>query len=39
MGRFKDIALTLFKYGFDDIAERLDLPGKKFLEKRLRIGG
>lgn len=33
LGRFKDIILTLFKYGFGDIVERLDLPGKVVLEK------
>ncbi len=32
-GRFKDIIITLFKYGFDDIVERLDLPGKFIIEK------
>lgn len=34
LGRFKDIALILFRYGFGDIVERLDLPGKVFLEKK-----
>lgn len=33
LGRFKDIIVTLFKYGFDDIVERLDLPGKVIIEK------
>ncbi len=33
LGRFKDIILTLFKYGFDDIVGRLDLPGKLVLGK------
>jgi len=33
LGRFKDIILTLFKYGFEDIVERLDLPGKVLIEK------
>ena len=28
LGRFKDILVTLAKYGFDDVAERLQLPGK-----------
>ncbi len=33
LGRFKDITVTLFKYGFDDVVERLDLPGKFIIEK------
>lgn len=33
LGRFKDIIVTLFNYGFDDLVERLDLPGKVFIEK------
>lgn len=33
VGRFKDIVVTLFRYGFDDVVERLDLPGKMILEK------
>jgi len=37
LGRFKDIAFTLFRFGFDDIVERLDFPGKEFFEKRHRI--
>ena len=28
IGRFKDIVFTLFKYGLDDIVDRLDLPGR-----------
>ncbi len=28
IGRFKDIIFTLFKYGLDDIVDRLDLPGR-----------
>jgi hypothetical protein len=35
LGRFKDIVITLFRYGFDDVVERLDLPGK-FLIERIR---
>ncbi len=27
VGRFKDIVVTLVRYGFDDLVERLDLPG------------
>jgi ubiquinone biosynthesis protein len=33
LGRFRQIVLTLFKYGFDDLVKRLDLPGKVFIEK------
>ncbi|HDQ93063.1 MAG TPA: ABC transporter [Synergistetes bacterium] len=35
LGRFKDIIMTLLKYGLDDVVERLDLPGK-FLIERIR---
>lgn len=38
LGRFKDIIVTLFRYGFDDVVERLDLPGKVLLEKIHRVG-
>jgi ubiquinone biosynthesis protein len=33
LGRFRDIVGVLFKYGFDDVAERLQLPGKIFIAK------
>jgi len=33
LGRFKDIVLILLKYGFEDVVERLDLPGKVLIEK------
>jgi ubiquinone biosynthesis protein len=33
LGRFKDITTTLVKYGFGDVVERLDFPGKKLLKK------
>ena len=33
LGRFRDIVAVLFKYGFDDVAERLQLPGKMFVSK------
>ena len=29
--RFKEIAGTLVKYGFDDIVDRLELPGSDYL--------
>jgi len=35
LGRFKDIVATLFRYGFDDIVERLEVPGKTFLKARI----
>ncbi|MCB2184080.1 MAG: hypothetical protein KQH63_18805 [Desulfobulbaceae bacterium] len=34
LGRLKDIAFTLLKFGFDDVVIGLDLPGKKFLGKK-----
>ncbi|MBW1723096.1 MAG: phosphotransferase [Deltaproteobacteria bacterium] len=37
LGRFKDIILTLLKYGLDDVVERLDLPGKVFIERIGRV--
>lgn len=33
LGRFRDIVAVLFKYGFDDIAERLQLPGMTLIKK------
>lgn len=33
LGRFKEIIVTLIRYGFDDIVERLDLPGGTFIKK------
>ncbi|WP_028322141.1 ABC1 kinase family protein [Desulfatiglans anilini] len=36
LGRFKDIVLTLLNYGFVDLVDRLDLPGKKLLPKSSR---
>ena len=38
LGRFTDIILILFKYGFDDVAERLQLPGKILISKA-RVAG
>ena len=35
VGRFKDIAVTLLKYGFDDLVERLEIPGTR-LAKRIQ---
>ena len=31
--RFREIAATLIKYGFDEIVRRLDLPGSDFIRK------
>ncbi len=33
LGRFREIVATLIKYGFDDIVDRLEIPGRKYLEK------
>ena len=35
LGRFRDIVAVLFKYGFDDIAERLQLPGMALINKKV----
>jgi len=37
VGRFKDIIVTLFRYGFDEVIERLNPPGKLLLEKITRV--
>lgn len=36
-GRLTDIALVLVKYGFDDVVERLELPGKLLLQRVSRV--
>ncbi len=33
LSRFREIISTLLKYGFDDIVDRLEIPGRKYLEK------
>jgi len=33
LGRLKEIASVLLKYGFDDVVERLDIPGKELLKR------
>lgn len=33
IGRFKDILFTLFKYGLDDVVDRLDLPGRQLFAR------
>lgn len=37
LGRFKDILVTLFRYGFDEVIERLNPPGKGFFEQIHRV--
>ncbi|HSH12711.1 MAG TPA: AarF/UbiB family protein, partial [Desulfurivibrionaceae bacterium] len=39
LGRFRHIVTILFKYGFDDIAERLNIPGKVLITKVPAVGG
>jgi ubiquinone biosynthesis protein len=39
VGRFKDIVVTLFRYGFDEVIERLNPPGKILFEKISRVDG
>jgi ubiquinone biosynthesis protein len=33
LARFKEIVMTLLKYGFDDLVQRLDLPGTALVKK------
>jgi ubiquinone biosynthesis protein len=33
LGRFKDIIFTLVRYGFDDLVQRLDLPGAGVIKR------
>ena len=33
LGRFKDIVMILMKYGFDDLIDRLEIPGVELLKK------
>lgn len=33
LGRFRHIVTILFKYGFDDVAERLNIPGKTLISR------
>ncbi len=37
LGRFKDIVMVLLRYGFDDLADRLNIPGTKFMRKKSPI--
>ena len=36
-GRLKDIVAVLLKYGFDDVVERLEIPGRFLLRKVMRV--
>lgn len=38
VGRLKNIIVVLLKYGFDDVVERLEIPGKLLLQKVARVG-
>jgi ubiquinone biosynthesis protein len=38
LGRFKDIVLTLIRYGFDDLVQRLDLPGTGVIKRIEKAG-
>ena len=33
LGRFREIVSTLVKYGFDDIVDRMEIPGSKYLKR------
>lgn len=35
LGRFREIVTVLLKYGFQDLVERLDIPGKRFIEEHI----
>jgi len=37
LGRFKEIVVILIKYGFEDLIDRLDVPGIKLLKKIARM--
>ncbi len=37
LGRFKEIIITLVKYGFDDLVQRLDFPGVELIKKFHKI--
>jgi ubiquinone biosynthesis protein len=38
VGRFKDIVVTLVRYGFDDLVQRLDLPGTGVIKRIEKAG-
>jgi hypothetical protein len=35
LGRFKDIIMVLLRYGFDDLVDRLNIPGTTFMRKKV----
>lgn len=37
LGRFRDIIVVLLRYGFDDLVDRLNIPGTKFMRKKSPI--
>jgi ubiquinone biosynthesis protein len=37
LGRFKEIVMVLLRYGFDDLVDRLNVPGTKFMRKKSPI--
>ncbi len=37
LGRFKDIVMVLLRYGFNDLVDRLNIPGNKFMRKKSPI--
>jgi len=37
LGRFKEIVVVLIKYGFEDLIDRLDMPGIKLIRKISRM--
>jgi ubiquinone biosynthesis protein len=39
LGRFKDIVVILLKYGFDDLIDRLDIPGAMLAKKVSTVDG
>ena len=37
LGRFEDIVMVLLRYGFDDLVDRLNIPGTKFMRNKSPI--
>ena len=37
LGRFKDIVVILMKYGFDDLIDRLEIPGMQLIKKMHKV--
>jgi ubiquinone biosynthesis protein len=38
LGRFKEVIVTLLKYGFEDLVQRLEFPGIELLKKASKVG-